>query len=109
MGNYPDDKLDDRFFMYGEDQLWCEQIKRLGYKIFFYAESTIIHIGSASTSLPKRLSLRKIMMQNELAIMELRKGRGLYYYVFKQLFVFKESARNLIKSFIYRVSGKMVD
>jgi GT2 family glycosyltransferase len=104
----PGKKLDERFFMYGEDQLWCEQIKNLGYKIFFYAQSTIIHVGSASTSLSKHLSLRKMMMVNELAIMQLRRGKGLYYYVFKMVFVSKETARNLIKLFIYRLTGKMI-
>src|SRR5690606_33688089 len=27
----PEKKLDDRFFMYGEDQLWCYQLKQIGY------------------------------------------------------------------------------
>ena len=105
----PGSRLDDRFFMYGEDQLWCEQIKKLGYRIIFYSETTIIHIGSASTNMSKHLSLRKIMMQNELAIMRLRKGRGIYYYFFKVIFVSKETTRNLIKLIAYKLTGKLID
>ena len=101
-------KLDDQFFMYGEDQLWCEQIKNLGYKVQFYAESTIIHISSASTSVSKHLTLRKIMMENELAIMQLRKGRGVYYYIFKLIYASKERMRNFIKSILYTLTGRMV-
>ena len=67
----PGKKLDDRFFMYGEDQLWCEQIKNLGYKILFYAGTTIIHISSGSTDISKQLALRKIMMKHELEIVRL--------------------------------------
>ena len=104
----PGKKLDDRFFMYGEDQLWCEQIKNLGYKNIFYSETTIIHINSGSTDLLKQLQLRKTMMKHELEIMKLRKGTGLYYFIFKLIYVAKEATRNFIKAIIFRISGKLV-
>ena len=104
----PQKKLDDRFFMYGEDQLWCEQIKNIGYKILFYPGTTIIHINSGSTDLSKQLRLRKTMMKHELEIMKLRKGRGIYYYVFRFLFVGKEATRNFIKSVLFRMTGRLV-
>jgi GT2 family glycosyltransferase len=104
----PGKKLDDRFFMYGEDQLWCEQIKGLGYKILFYSGTTIIHINSGSTYRSKQLKLRKTMMKNELEIMCRRKGKGMYFFIFKILFVTKETARNFIKSIIFRGSGKII-
>ena len=104
----PGKKLDDRFFMYGEDQLWCEQIRNLGYRIHFFAGSTIMHINSGSTDLSKQLKLRKTMMKHELEIMRLRKGKGLYYFFFKMIYVTKESTRNFLKSIIFRSSGKMI-
>ena len=104
----PGKKLDETFFMYGEDQLWCEQIKALGYRNLFYAGTTIIHINSGSTSPEKQLALRRVMMAHELEIMRLRKGKGLYYFVFKWLFVSKESARNLVKSIYYKLTGKLI-
>jgi len=104
----PEKKLDNLFFMYGEDQLWCEQIKNLGYKILFHPEATIIHINSGSTDLSKQLKLRKTMMKHELEIMRLRKGRGGYYFLFKMIFVAKETTRNLIKSIVFRLTGRMI-
>ena len=106
--NLPGKKLDERFFMYGEDQLWCEQIKDLGYRILFYSGTTIIHLGSASTSVKKHLSLRTIMMHNELAIMKARKGEGVYYFFFKMIFTSKELSRNFIKSVFYKLTGRMI-
>jgi GT2 family glycosyltransferase len=104
----PGQQLDDRFFMYGEDQLWCEQVKKLGYHILFYPDTTIIHINSGSTDLSKQLKLRKIMMKHELEIMRLRKGKGLYYFLFKFIYGTKEWCRNLVKAIIFRSTGRMM-
>lgn len=104
----PGKKLDDRFFMYGEDQLWCEQIKNLGYRNLFYPGTTIIHINSGSTDISKQLHLRKVMMKHELEIMANRKGKGVYYYIFKIIFVSKESTRNFIKLLAFKLTGRLI-
>lgn len=104
----PGGKLDERFFMYAEDVLWCEQIKNLGYKIFFLADTTIIHISSGSTDLSKQLRLRKLMMKHELAIMAERKGKGLYYVCFCVLFQAKEWLRYSIKWIVFKLSGRLI-
>ena len=93
----PGMKLDDRFFMYGEDQLWCEQIKALGYRNIFYAGTTIVHLSKASTDPKKQLSLQRIMIKNELRILQLRRGRGSYYYCFLLIFCTKQSLQYLTK------------
>jgi len=108
MEQLPVKKLDDRFFMYGEDQLWCEQIKNLGYKILFYSDTTIIHISSGSTNLSKQLALRNVMKKHELEIMKLRKGKGIYYYAFTILYGLKETVRNFMKLVAFKFSGKLV-
>lgn len=104
----PGRKLDEHFFMYGEDQLWCEQVKKLGYRVMFYQDTTIIHINSGSTSISKQLALRNTMMKHELEIMKMRKGTGLYYQSFRLVFVIKESVRNLVKKIVFRLSSKIV-
>ncbi len=104
----PAKKLDDRFFMSGEDQLWCEQIKKLGYKILFYADTTIIHIGSASFSIKKLLAFRKVMKEHELEIMQQRKGKGAYYYFFAMIYGFKEAVRNFFKMIILKITGRLI-
>lgn len=108
LAKLPGEKLDDRFFMYGEDQLWCEQVKNLGYKIRFFPGASIVHINSGSTDITKQLKLRKTMMKHELAIMQNRKGKGLYYFFFKMIYTAKEGTRNLIKSILFRLTGKLV-
>ena len=104
----PAKQLDDRFFMYGEDVLWCEQIKKIGYTVFFLTTTSIIHISSGSTALSKQLLLRKVMMKHEMAIMALRKGRGLYYYTFGCLFMGKEYLRLLIKWVYFKLTGQLI-
>ena len=108
LSQFPENKLDDRFFMYGEDHLWCAQIKKLGYNILFFAGTTIIHINSGSTQIEKQLDLRKTMMKHELEIMKWRKGSGLYFIIFSLVYKSKEGARNFIKKLVYKSSGKML-
>ena len=104
----PRKKLDERFFMYGEDQVWCDQFQKLGYRIFFYAGTTVIHIHSGSTDLSKHISVRKLMIKHELEIMRMRRGRGLYYFMFKMIFVTQETVRNWIKSVFFRITGRQL-
>lgn len=101
-------KLDDRFFMYAEDQLWCEQAKDLGYHNFFTPATTIIHVNSGSSSIRKQLSNRQTMFRHELMIMRQRKGMGLYYFAFAVLFGVKEYTRNAIKWVYYQLTGRLI-
>lgn len=46
---FPDKKLADRFFMYGEDNEWCYQVaKYTNTKILYYPEACILHYGGGS-------------------------------------------------------------
>ena len=40
--------LDPQIFMYGEEVEWCYRIKKAGYKVYFYPNTKIIHIGRGS-------------------------------------------------------------
>ena len=108
LSRLPGNKLDDRFFMYGEDHLWCAQIKKLGYNILFFAGTTIVHINSGSTQIERQLDLRKTMMKHELEIMKWRKGSGLYFIIFSLIYKIKESSRNFIKRLVYKSSGRLI-
>lgn len=99
----PQKKLDERFFMYGEDQLWCYQIAKLGYDNVFVRSTKVIHIANASTEPAKQLRILKLLMSRELEIMRYRKGASLYYYVFKAIFCAKEGLRYLIKFLIFKL------
>lgn len=41
--------LDEKFFMYLEDQEWCFRIKKAGFEIWFYPEAEIYHLNRGST------------------------------------------------------------
>ncbi len=82
----PGQKLDERFFMYGEDQLWCYQFKKAGFPSWCFSGTALVHIGNASTSADKRLKLLKTGIKRDLEIMAYRKGKGLYYYLFYMVY-----------------------
>ncbi len=59
-------KLDERFFIYGEDLDWCKRFNDGGWKVTFFPGAHITHFGGASSSnAPKRfyLEMRKADLQ----------------------------------------------
>lgn len=101
----PGKKLDERFFMYGEDQLWCYQFHELGYVSYYLADTTVIHIHNASTEPSKQLKLLKKFLELELKIMEYRKGKGIYYTIFSFILTIKEMLRYYIKVVVMKLFG----
>lgn len=43
-------KLPEQFFMYAEDLMWCYEIKKMKYKIYYNADTSVIHYMGASSS-----------------------------------------------------------
>lgn len=41
--------LDDGFFMYGEDLDWAYRIKEAGWRVYYYADVTVLHVKRASS------------------------------------------------------------
>src|SRR5690606_26727170 len=99
----PEKKLDDRFFMYGEDQLWCYQLKQIGYISYFLHESSLVHIAQASTDHKKQIRLQSLLRKRELDLMRIRKGKGAYYWAFYLIFSFKYALRYPIKWLSFRL------
>ena len=108
LSHFTDGKLDDRFFMYAEDQLWCEQARESGLRNYFFADTTIVHVNSGSSSVRRQLQNRQVMFRHELAIVRRRKGVGLYFGLFVLLFGFKEYTRNAIKWIAYQLTGRLI-
>lgn len=105
---FPDKKLDERFFMYAEDQLWCEQAMELGHRNYFTTVTTIVHINSGSSSVKRQLNNRQTMFRHELVLVRRRKGFGLYFLLFAGLFGAKEYSRNAIKWAYYQLTGRLL-
>lgn len=49
----PAQKLNDDFFMYGEDMLWCFEFRTLGYDIVYFPQIKIIHLLGGSSGKSK--------------------------------------------------------
>ena len=41
--------LDENIFMYMEELEWCYRVKKNGYKIYFYPQAKIVHLGQGSS------------------------------------------------------------
>jgi GT2 family glycosyltransferase len=94
----PENKLDERFFMYGEDQLWCYQFSKFGYRSYFTPDSTVVHIANASTEPGKRKKLFYTRLSREKDIMQYRKGKGIYFYLFAFIYTIKACTAFVILS-----------
>jgi GT2 family glycosyltransferase len=105
----PNGKLDERFFMYGEDQLWCYQFAQLGYTNYYFSKYAAFHIANASTSSAQLDKVYKQMIKSELEIMQLRKGKATYYHIFKAIFVTKELLRLSIKKYAMKIFGHRIN
>lgn len=97
INKFKDKKLDDRFFMYGEDTLWCFLIKQFGLSCYFLTKPKIIHIGSVSTNKDKTMKLTKIIISRELEIYSLRTNNGILVNVFQSILIFKSFIYNNLK------------
>lgn len=97
LNELPQKKLDERFFMYGEDHLWSYQVRQLGYKNYFYSGTSIVHINNASTQKEKRLNLLNTIYNNEIEIIRERLGTGIDFHLLKLIYGIKEKTRIFIK------------
>jgi GT2 family glycosyltransferase len=75
--------LDESFFLYGEDIDWCYRCKEARWKVFYYSEAAIIHLGSQSTQqLEDEMGLERFRSRDQL----FRKHRGqVYAWTYKAL------------------------
>ncbi|MFY8003230.1 MAG: glycosyltransferase family 2 protein [Chitinophagaceae bacterium] len=108
LSKLPNQKLDDRFFMYGEDHLWCFQFAQLGYEAFYTPSTTIVHINNGSTSVNKQFQLLTRMLENELVILKLRYGNSFSYYATVLIYGFKEYGRIGVKWLLLIFTGKLL-
>lgn len=93
-------QLDDRFFMYGEDHLWCYQFKKAGLSTYYLSTPKVVHIANASTDSSKLKQLKTTMLQHELIIFNEINRSKIKQIVFKVLFSIKVNLRELLKNIL---------
>jgi GT2 family glycosyltransferase len=93
-------QLDDRFFMYGEDHLWCYQFKKAGLSTYYLSAPQVVHIANASTDRSKLKQLQTTMLQHELIIFNEINRSKIKQIVFKVLFTTKVKMREFLKNFL---------
>jgi len=99
----PEQKLDERFFMYGEDMLWCYHAIQAGYNNYFTADTTVIHIANASTEPEKQLKLLHTTLKHDLEVIRLQRGNSLYFYTLRFIYTTKEKLRYYIKAVVMKL------
>lgn len=99
----PDKKLDERFFMYGEDELWCLQAYQAGYINYYTCKTSVIHIANASTEPAKQQKLMKTMLNHSIDIFRYRFGSGIYFKTLTAIYTFKEYLRYYVKILVMKL------
>lgn len=75
-----ENKLNDDFFMYGEDMKWCYDFKNIGCKIVYLPNTEIIHfIGKSSNNSTLK---NKSIVKNEIQFIKITNG-NLYSIIYK--------------------------
>jgi GT2 family glycosyltransferase len=100
----PEGKLDERYFMYGEDQLWCMQVKELGYRIACFVGTEVIHLegGSARRTGPR---WRPAVIRRELELYRERWPRNAAYPLFAAVLWSKAAVIYAAKRALHKLRG----
>lgn len=72
--------FDPRYFLYLEEVDFCRRVKRAGWKVVYFAETTVVHLGGESAKSDEELTTsgRQIsVMQIESELLYYRKNFGL--------------------------------
>jgi GT2 family glycosyltransferase len=77
-------KLDESYFIYGEETDWCYRFQKAGWQVVFTPDAQIVHLGGGSSErvrLPMRLQLRASIL------LFIKRHRGRLSYMLASLAV----------------------
>lgn len=72
--------LDEDFFMYSEDVELCRRINKVGYKVIYFPETSIIHLGGGGTNVPLKRT-GQLLLSEWLCILKNNGKIGLIGYL----------------------------
>jgi GT2 family glycosyltransferase/lipopolysaccharide/colanic/teichoic acid biosynthesis glycosyltransferase len=84
--------LDEDFFMYGEDLDWCYRVQKSGWKVFYVADTKIIHYKGESTRRSDIDELKIFYKAMRLFVRKHHQGS----LIFESIIEFAIDARRLI-------------
>jgi GT2 family glycosyltransferase len=72
---------DEDYFFYGEDLQFCYDIRKLGYKLYYVGEVSIMHIGGATSGIKKKTqNITKANIDTKLMLQRARfKAMKIFY------------------------------
>ncbi|HMI64823.1 MAG TPA: glycosyltransferase family 2 protein [Cyclobacteriaceae bacterium] len=94
--------MPELYFLYYEEHDWCEQVKRLGYSMYYIGESHILHKESISTGGGESPLKVYYLTRNRLLFMR-RNFSGLPFLLGLLFFIFLSTPKALVT---YLVKGK---
>jgi GT2 family glycosyltransferase len=71
--------MDDQFFLYYEEQDWCERMNRFGYNVYYVPESVVLHKESVSTG--KNSPLKTYFLSRNRILFARKNFRGIQFFV----------------------------
>jgi GT2 family glycosyltransferase len=89
LNQLPQKKLNNQFFMYCEDVLWCLELKQLGYAIHYLPDAKVMHIHKGSSSKDKLLAVRKMGIKNHAVVMK-KYYKGMRWYIWAAIYYTKQ-------------------
>lgn len=93
--------FDSQFFMYFEEADFCIRVKRVGYKILYYPETKIMHLGGQS--MKDKQWIQKIFEKSRFLFF--KKYHGFLYAILSEFFIRFMSPTNLLLLTILSISA----
>ena len=100
---FPENKLSDTFFMYGEDMEWCYVIKKAGYHIVYDPQGVVLHHIAKSDFKKSGSGRDEVMLKNRFIF--LKKYKGKFYtvmlyvvWMFVTMFSRHENKKGVLKN-----------
>ena len=90
--------MDERFFMYSEEVDWCYRFVKAGWKLGFYPDANIIHLGGASAA---RLGSKRALIKDQSTIRYMKKHWNKPSFVFGYLMMIAFYASRLPVVYVF--------